>query len=143
MSKTSKIRTLKKQLLSSQKKVDLLEWLNNQLIRKTSIKVPSKYYTPRPIIKSKYYEQERYYNTIVRYIYTKMDREYQKSYDLDEDVDNIKFVVYVSRDVFSNLCDIAGFSDFYREGDVQYFRGHKVVCVVGETDYVDFVRVYE
>lgn len=143
MSKTSKIRTLKKQLLPSQKKIDFLEWSNSQLIRETSLKAPSKYYTPRPLIKSKSYEEERYYNTIVEYIYSKMDKEYQKAYDFDEDLDDLKFVVYMSREVLNNLCNVSGYSDFYREDDVQYFRGHRIVMVAGERDYIDFVRVYE
>lgn len=142
MSKTSKIRRLKRQIDALQNKVGFLEWTNNRLLKETSIKAPSQYYTPRPVFRSQAYKEEDYFNAIIEYLYSKMDNEYRKAYDFEDNVGEIRFTVYMSNDLVNNLYNIAGFTDFYRNGNIEYFRGHKVVRVIGEKDYVDFVRSY-
>lgn len=147
MSKTKKIKRLNTKISDLESHISVLKWSVDSLRKAQSYKPPSNYYTPRPEIRSNNYEEERYYRSIVSYVYEAMDKEYRKVYDnpAEWNVDperDCKFVIYMSEDVIHLLSRISGFGDMQYTDGKNRFRGYEVIPLHSKREYVHFVRVY-
>lgn len=147
MSKTKKIKRLNNKISDLESHISVLKWSVDSLRKSQSYKLPSDYYTPRPEIRSPNYEEERYYRSIVNYVYEAMDKEYRKVYDNPAEWNvcpelDCKFVIYMSEDVVHMLARISGFRDVeHTEGKIK-FRGYEVIPLHSKREYVHFVREF-
>lgn len=145
MSKTKKIKRLERQVKALNNKINVLEFSNQNLLREAHYVIPSRHYTPRPEFRSDSYTEECWYNNILDYIYSAMDKEYRKVYDTEpmKNRGNIKFIVYMSHDLIGKLMNVSGYRDFgtTSNGGIT-FRGWEVVEVRGH-EYIHFVRKYD
>ena len=142
MSKTKKIRRLQSRIEYLTNKIDTLKFSNSMLLRDVACVSPSRYYTPRPEFRSQIYTEEHWFNNIINYIYSAMDKEYRKVFDTEPHTEHkdIKFIVYMSHDIINKLCCVSGYGDFgmTQEG-VKTFRGW-VIVRVDAYEYIHFVR---
>lgn len=143
MSKTSKIRKLKKQLIAKQKEIDFQAWQIKQRLRDTAINPVKFRMEPPPVFYSNNRFEEDELNRMVRYVYRQMEKEYQMACDLDPycKIDNINFTLYLGREIYYRLLRVTGYHDFEDNLDgTRKFRGHDVV-LVDENMHCRFVRV--
>lgn len=142
MSKTKKIKRLERKVEALNREINVLNFSNQDLLKEVTYRQPSEYYTPRPEFRSYNYSEEVWYNNILNYIYSAMDKEYRKVYDTEPRTkrEDIKFIVYMSDDLIWRLGDVDGYRDFGTTHSGQtLFRGWEVVEVRGR-EYVHFVR---
>lgn len=141
MSKTKKIKRQNLKIKSLQSKIDVLEWSLSDLAKKAVIKLPSRYYTPRPDLAGGSPMEREEYCRMLDYVYKALDNEYRRAEDFEEDISNLKFIVYMSKDVIGKMGMVDHYQEFKNIDGKFTFREWEVVVVQGR-DYVHFVRVY-
>ena len=141
VSKTKKIRRLLSKVKYLESNVNILEWSVSELMKKVTFKIPSRYYTPRPILEGGNLFELQEYRRVLDYVYKAMDNEYRKADDYDEDLGNIRFIVYMSPDLISKMMEVDFGGDFISNTSGLQFRGWEVIRVQAR-NYVHFVRVY-
>ncbi|CAM0066768.1 hypothetical protein VPHK460_0283 [Vibrio phage K460] len=141
MSKTKKIKRLLSKVNSLESNVNTLEWSVSELMKKVTYKTPSRYHTPRPRLEGGSTFERQDYEQILDYVYKAMDNGYRKADDYDEDLGNIRFIVYMSPDLISKMMEVDFGRDFIRNTEGLQFRGWEVIRVQAR-NYVHFVRVY-
>lgn len=143
MSKTNKIRRLKRQVENLKNDLWVSEFTNKQLIQDASVcPKPFRMEHP-PEVRSNCYDEEQYFNHMMNYIYRQMENEIQMCYDLDPYCDHtkFKFELYLDDETHYKLARISGMSQMRREKDGDYFCGHKIVRVATRECHVRLVRV--
>lgn len=140
MSKTTKLRRLKGKVSQLENKICVLEWSNQKLMKGLQ-PAPFRHYTQPPEFRSGDYSEEQYYQKLINYIYSKMDQIYNDALEKDwrENIDDIKFILYIDRRTLMSLLDVTGYKDLEATNNGYLFRGHKVVEVTGE-GHINLVR---
>lgn len=140
MSKTTKLRRLKGKVSQLENKICVLEWSNQKLMKEIQ-PLPLRHYTQPPEFRSSDYSEEQHYQKLINYIYSKMDQLYNDALEKDwrENIDDIKFILYIDRRTLMSLLDVTGYKDLEATNNGYLFRGHKVVEVTGE-GHINLVR---
>lgn len=140
MSKTTKLRRLKGKVSQLESMVSMLEWRNQELMKEIQ-PIPFRHYTQPPEFRSDNYSEEKYYQKLINYIYSKMDQLYNDALEKDwrTNIDGIKFTLYIGRGILIRLSNVAGYKDLEATNSGYTFRGHKVVEVI-DSGHINFVR---
>lgn len=145
VSKSHKIRKLRTQLSAAQKKVGLLNWEKDSLLRELmSMQIPFEWVPPPvPEFRSDRWDEEAELNKLVNYVYRQwevdVNREYK--YDYNTHPRDMKFVLYLSTRIYMMLARVAGYHDFRNDGNNLTFHGHEVILIDRVDDHIKFVRV--
>lgn len=138
MSKTKKVSRLQRKVRNLEKE---LNFANSEWVQRINRTVPY-IVTPPPVFESNSNRWEvDQINTLGEYLYKEMDNAYNMAYKMGE-TDNLEFVLYIDAYSFRKLLNIAGYYDLQRDSEGKTtFRGHKVVEVLAEKNYIHFSRI--
>ena len=143
MSKTNKIRRLKRQVEALKKDLWMEQFSNKCLLQDASVCPKPFRISPPPELRSSNYCEEQRMNRMMRYIYSQMEKEYQMCYDLDPYCDHtrFKFELYLDDRTYADLVNISGLREMNRERGGDYFCGHKIIRVATRDEHIRLVRV--